>query len=320
MVMEGVPETKTAARRRSRWGTRRVAGFSVVGLVAAAAAAAVVVTSTSAPQPAAPAAAASQAGGASAAQSGNPALTSLAADIVSQATPAGNATLEIRNHSASSSAVGANGIDLFTDQGIYYWGNDKANLLQAIGERQDEGQGQYVRAIDAAMAAVKGNVPSARLQMQNANQIPGAPAPSAAQQALAQKTLAQKLAAAKKEGIKVTLPSQLTAAQKKETADTYTWMNSVGALTADPYNAQVRAGVLDILATLPEVNVTRTGGTLTIAASWSILPSGGGDTLVINATTGAPVSETTRTQGVSSVTTYFHPIRVTMTNVEAGKF
>jgi hypothetical protein len=53
----------------------------------------------------------------------------------------------------------------------------------------------------------------------------------------------------------------MTAAQKKESADSYIWMNSVDALTAAPDNAQVRAGVLDILATLPEVKVTPSGGT-----------------------------------------------------------
>ena len=58
--------------------------------------------------------------------------------------------------------------------------------------------------------------------------------------------------------------------------DDYIWENSLDALTAGAGKPQVRAGVLRILSTLPEVTVTRTtpGGqpTLTQRAGAPALP------------------------------------------------
>jgi hypothetical protein len=312
-------ETKTSPRRRARWGTRRTAGFSAAALGAAAAAVALVVTSTSAPSHHASASGKLPAKMAPA--TANPILTQLAADITAQpAKLPGNATLEIRNQSPASDKPGGNGIDLYTDNGTYYWGYNKGNLVRAIAQHQDDGQGEFKRAIAAALVAVKGNVTTARAQMAVANIIPGTnPYPGARQAAI------DKLKAIDKErGIKYTPPKPLTPQQQKEQTDSFIWLNSLYALTAAPENPQVRAGVLAIMATMPNVKVTHTATagqpTLTLSDSWPDLAGGGMESLVINASTGLPVASFEGGPDQPSATTYYHTSRVTLANVEAGKF
>jgi hypothetical protein len=300
-----------ALRQRRR---RRLAG--VAGTVAVGAAA-VVLVATSAPRPTATAASGKPSATAAPAAA-NPVLAQLAANItVRQVKLSGNATLEIRNQSPARATVGGNGIDLYTDDGTYYWGYSKSNLQQAIAQGQDVGQGEFKRAIAAALIADKGDVATARAQMAVANLIPGAkPDPSAKQ------AMREKLKADKAKGI--TPPKPLTPQQQQELTDSYIWMNSVDALIAAPENPQVRAGVLDIMATMPNVKVTHTTTagqpTLTLDESTPLLPGGGGESLVINASTGLPVAESDTTSGVPSVTTYYHVFRVTLAGIEAGKF
>jgi hypothetical protein len=316
MAIEGVLETKTAPRRRPRWGTRRTAGFSAAALVAAAAAVALVVTSASAPgKP--PAKAASAAA--------NPILAKLAADITPlQAKVPGDATLEIRNQSPTSDMLdklGGHGIDLYTDSGTYYWALSKSDLRRVIAQRQDDGEGQFKRAIAAALIAVKGDIATARAKMAVANIIPGTKPDPAAKQAEIEKLKA----IAKARGTKYVPPKPLTPEQQKEQADSYIWMNSVLALTAAPENAEVRAGVLRIMATMPNVKVTHTTTagqpTLTLADSWPDLTMGSlVESLVINAGTGSPVAMFNRIPGQPLNSTYYHTSRVTLADIEAGKF
>jgi hypothetical protein len=321
---EGVAETKTAPHRRARWGTRRTAGFSVAALGAAAAAVALVLTSTSTPpsqhaaasgRPSAKAAPAKPA-------TANPVLAQLAANItVQQVKLPGNATLEIRNQSPTSDTPGANGIDLYTDNGTYYWGDSKSNLVQVIAQGQDEGQGQFQRDMAAALYAVNGDIATARARMAIANLVPGTNTGPAAEQAAIDKLKAID----KERGIKYTPPKPLTPQQKNEQTDNSIWMNSLDALAAAPENAQVRAGVLRIMATMPNVKVTHTTTagqpTLTLADSWPLLADPGlVESLVINASTGFPVAMFNTDPGQPLNATYYHTSRVTFANIEAGKF
>ena len=231
MAVEGV--TETAPRARRRWGGRRTAGFgAALGAAAAAVAAVLVVTSAPAPSHHLAAVGSASAGtrpAAKAPATANPVLTQLAADItVRPATLPGDATLEIRNTSPTSDAVGDNGIDVYTDDGTYYWGYDKADLLQVIAQRQDTGQGEFKRDIAAALIAASGDVTTARAHMAVANFIPGTH-PDGKQAAI------EKLKAVDKaKGIRYTPPKPLTPEQKKEQTDNLIWMNSTDALTAAP--------------------------------------------------------------------------------------
>lgn len=307
-AVEGVLETRTASRRRARWGMRRTVGFSAAALVAAAAAAALVVTSASAPSKhpanAAPAAV-------------NPILAKLAADITPlRAKVSGDATLEIRNQSPTSNKLGSNGIGLYADDGTYYWGNDKSALRRAIVQK-DGGDDIFKRDIAVALYAVKGNTDTARARMAVANIAPGTnPDPERAK--------VEKLKGlAKAQGKKYVAPKAPTPEQQKEITDNHIWTNSIDALVAAPENPQVRAGVLRIMATMPKVKVTKTTAagqpTLTLTDSWSAAGKLG-ETLVINAGTGHPVALSSSGSDMPPSTTYYHNSRVTLADVEAGKF
>jgi hypothetical protein len=319
MAVDGAPETKTAARRRARWGMRRTAGFGAATVGAAAAAVALVVTLT--PAPTHDAVATGKIPAQAAPATANPVLARLAADITARpAKLPGDATVEIRNQSPSSDKLGANGIDLYTDGGTYYWGYSRANLRQAIAQGQDDGQGQFKRAMAAAVIAAKGDVSTARARMAVANIIPGTnPYPGA------KRVEIQKLKAYDKEhGKKYTPPKPLTPAQKKQQTDNFIWMNATDALTAAPGNTQVRAGVLDIMATMPNVKVTHTSTagqpTLTLADSWPLLDKNLVESLVIDASTGSPVALFNRQPGQPLNATYYHDSRVTLASVKSGKF
>ena len=97
----------------------------------------------------------------------------------------------------------------------------------------------------------------------------------------------------------------------------------------DPRDELARAASLTeadvaIMATMPDVKVTHTTTagqpTLTLADSWPKLTGGLVESLVINASTGFPVALFNRDPGQPLNATYYHTFRVTLANVEAGKF
>jgi hypothetical protein len=327
MVMDDeVPAPATPRSRRARWGRGRIAGLSVAAVGAAAAAAVLVVASTSSSAAPGQHATASGTGSARATPSPamNPVLAQLAANItVPQVTLPGNATIEIRNQSPTSTTPGDNGIDLYLNDGTYYWGNDKSDLLQSIASGQDVGQGAFKRSIAAALLAAKGDVTTGRAKMSVANYVGGKP--SATVNAQARQAEIEKLkAVAKEKHVKYTPPKPLTPQQKQEQTDNLIWMNSNYALTAAPENPNVRAGVLRILATMPNVKVTHTAtagqATLTMSDSWPKLSGDDTESTVINASTGLPIATSDSGAGQTSSTFYYHPKRVSLAQVKAGKF
>lgn len=250
----------------------------------------------------------------------NPVLAQLAADITDkQVKLPGDATLEIRNQSPTSAEPGDNGVDLYTDSGIYYYAGSESGLPEVIAQHHDEGQGQFKRAIAAALYAVTGDIATARARMAVANLVPGTKPESP------QAVIAQLKAIDKAQGIKYVPLKPLTPEQKQEQTDNFIWMNSLFALEAAPENAQVRAGVLAIMATMPNVKVTHTTTagqpTLTVADSWPKLAHGGlVESLVINASTGFPVAVRDADPGQPLDVTYYHTSRVKLADIEAGKF
>ncbi|HEY2523026.1 MAG TPA: hypothetical protein VGJ19_23145 [Streptosporangiaceae bacterium] len=327
MVMEDeVPAAAAARGRRPRWGRGRIAGLSVAAVGAAAAAVVLVVasTSSSAPGQHATAGGTPSARAKTAPAAVNPVLAQLAANIaIPQVTLPGNATMEIRNQSPTSATPGANGIDLYLNDGTYYWGYDQSDLLRSIASGQDVGQGAFKRSIAAALLAAKGDVATGRAKMSVANYVGGKP--SATVNAQARQDEIEKLkAVAKEKHIKYTPPKPLNPAQKLEQTDNLIWMNSNFALTAAPENPNVRAGVLRILATMPNVKVTHTTtagkATLTVSDSWPKLSGGDEESTVIDARTGLPIATSDSGAGQPASTFYYHPTRVSLAQVKAGKF
>jgi hypothetical protein len=107
--------------------------------------------------------------------------------------------------------------------------------------------------------------------------------------------------------------------------DNWVWENSQDAIIAGSGNPQVRAGVLRILATLPDVTVTSgtSGGqpTLVLTAGTSEVGYNYSEQLTINATTGVPVSFASGAPGQAPNGTISYQVsRVTTSDIAAGKF
>jgi hypothetical protein len=87
---------------------------------------------------------------------------------------------------------------------------------------------------------------------------------------------------------------------------------------------EIRAGVLRLLSTIPEVAVANstTGGqpTLTITAGPAVFGGDGKEVLTVNATTGLPVSIVSTATGVPPAEEFYQISRVTLANIMAGKF
>jgi hypothetical protein len=289
MAVDACPEAKPRRAGSRAWGIRAKVGFGIT-TVAAVAAAAAAITVTSSPAPVT----------APAASAGNPQLAQLADTIVvSESKLRGNASLEIRNNSASSAAPGPNGVDLFSDSGKYYWALTESGLPQAIAGHQDGSDGSYKGDIAAALYAVNGNITTARARMAVAGLAPG----------IKPKEIS---------------PPGAKPLTREQQADNQIWSNSLGALNAGAANPQVRAGVLRLLSTIHGVtvtNVTVDGQPALTLADPIQTPSGTAqDVLVINASTGLPIVTMTGQGGETSGVTYYHVTRVTLASVAAGKF
>jgi hypothetical protein len=235
--------------------------------------------------------------------------------------PPGNATLVIRtqNYPNQASIPGA---DLYTDSGEYFYAPTESGLPSAIADNDNIGDGMFAREVAAAVYAVNGNLSTARQDMANAP-FPGgvAPAPPSAASAAAQKAAI----AAKAKALGLPVPVESSPVSTAAQTDNYIWEDSLDALSAGAGNPQVRAGVLRILATLPEVTVTNTTAdgqpALTLTASAPALPTDYQEALTINAATGVPVGFVGGTPGQTpGVTVTYRVSRVTLSDIAAGQF
>jgi hypothetical protein len=313
MTVQEAPRTKTALRRRARWGARRMAGVSIVAL-AAAAAVALVVTST--PRPTAPAGPAAQ---------GSSPLMTLAARITASAGPLpGNASLVIRTQTEDGIAPDVS-YNLYTDGGAFYVGGDKKSLMQAVALHQNLADGITASEVKAALYAVAGNLSTARVQMVDASpNTLGLGLPLAQRKAIWAKAMAKARALYLAKGIKHTPPLP-TGKALQSLADNYVWNNSVDALSAGAGNPRVRAGVLRLLSTIPGVTVghSTAGGqpTLILTAGPEVFGGQGEQVLTINAKTGMPIKSVQPAYGnVKSSVDVFRVLRLTLADIQAARF
>jgi hypothetical protein len=307
-----------AGNRRGTLGTLgKVSIGAGFGAVAAAVAIALVATST--PRSAAPA-------GSSTGASTGPAavgstLVTLAADIkASGGSVQGNASLAITTQVIGGKLMQAY-YGLYTDGGALYSGDDKQTLVKAVADHANQADSVDTREVAAARYAADGNLTTARELMVNAT-------PNdyflslAAREKIWAKGAAARQALMREKGIKTPLTMPTGKALQADIDDSV-WDNSIDSLTWGAANPEIRAGVLRLLSTLPEVTVVKstTGGqpTLTLTAGPALL-EGGKQVLTINAKTGMPISSVvTLPQVATSVETY-QVSRVTLAGVKAGKF
>jgi hypothetical protein len=296
---------------RRRVGTAGKVGIGAgIGVAAAAAAIALVATSGSAgTAPSAAAGTKSQSpAAASAAQSP---LVTLAAYITSNA-PSGVASLVVSDQKNSTGSHLQ--YELTLDSGAIYFGDSLAELRSQYATHRaysfDAGTSADVK--DAAAAAT-GNLASLRIAMiDNTQNYLGLGLSPTAQKAVWAKGYAAEKASiaqlAKEKDAKLTA-TPLNAATVKEQADNILWTNVNVALGFDGGNTAVRAGALRLLSTISGVSVahTTTSGkaTLTITAGPSVFGGSGSEVLVVDAKTGALVSQSDNAgNGLKSTTTY----------------
>lgn len=277
---------------------------AAAGLAAIAAAVVLSIGGTGAVQP-------RGAGRHQAASAGSP-LARLADYVSTSATPAGDATLVARTTSSSSGSITV--YDLYADNGQYFFSPEQSGLQAQVDAHHNLAGGLFAREIAAAREAATGNVQTAAQDMAQApapnHVIPRNP------------PIDQAIARAKldAEGVKATgkdadVPTSLF--------DNYAWEDSLDALTAGAGDPQVRAGVLQILATIPGVTVTQGTSdgqpTLVLTAGAQEVGPGYNEQLTINADTGVPIQFVGGSTGGTRATTIDYKVsRVTFAGLSSG--
>jgi hypothetical protein len=306
--------------RRRSFGTAGKVGIGAgIGAVAAAVAVALVVTSA----PWTGSSTGASTGLAAQPPAAGSPLVTLAADIkATGGSVPGNASLAI-----VSQVIGGKLMQvyygLYTDGGALYSGDDKRTLVSAVNDHANQADSVDTREVAAARYAATGNLATARELMVNATPNWYALGQgAAARNAAWQKGEAQRAQIMKEKGIKTPIKEPTGKALQADIDDSV-WDNSIDSLTWGAANPEIRAGVLRLLSTLPEVTVAKstTGGqpTLTLTAGPALL-AGGKQVLTINAKTGMPISSVvTLPQVATSVETY-QVSRVTLAGVKSGKF
>ena len=157
-------------------------------------------------------------------------LAKLAAVLVAEPPPTGDATL-VERETGTQGQASVNVWDLYADDGRYFFSQTEAGLPAQVKEDNNQGGGQFGREVAAAIYAVKGNLDTAALKMAWAPDTTPVPAWLSAQ--------VKDISAG---GLQI---------------DNYVWEDCEDALVAGSGNPQVRAGVLRLVSALPDITVTR---------------------------------------------------------------
>jgi hypothetical protein len=238
-------------------------------------------------------------------------LVRLADHVSSSITPAGDATLVART-TALGGGKSVTVYDLYADNGQYFFSRTASGLPGQVSAGHNRAGGLFAREIAAARLAATGNVQTAGEDM--------AAAPDPSKHVAQTMTQTLDAADASKE------PGVYHAGEVVGTLyDNYVWENSQDALIAGSGDPQVRAGVLQLLATLPDVSVTsgtsKGRPTLVLTAGADEMGAGSIEQLTINATTGIPISAASGAPGQAlSAGVSYQVSRVTAGDIAAGKF
>lgn len=169
-------------------------------------------------------------------------LLRLADYVEDSGTPGGDATVVARTTTNGSASVTV--FDLYTDDGRYFFSRTQGGLAGQVRTGHNLAGGLFAREIAAAKLADSGDVRTAAQQMADAPN-PGHPIPR--RQKIDAAAIAKKEAAT----------GQHVDVSPSSLFDNWAWEDSLDAITAGSGDPGVRAGVLRILATLPDVIVDR---------------------------------------------------------------
>ena len=210
-------------------------------------------------------------------------LIRLAEYVSASSQPAGDATLIQRTTITGRQNITV--YDLYGDNDTYYFSRDESGMPAQVSGGDTQGGGIFGREVAAAKEGATGNVQQAAIAMANAPDpnrnplmTPGNSVPTPAEKAGAE--------------LKAKLTG--TAVSPGTLFDNWAWEDSQDAMIAGAGDPQVRAGVLQILATLPGVTVTHGTSadgqpTLILTGGADEVGSGYQEQLTVNAETGMPI-------------------------------
>ena len=181
---------------------------------------------------------------------------------------------------------------LYADSGDLYSGDGKQSLMASVAQHANQADRVSSREVAAARYAATGDLATARVRMVNAT-------PNdfflsfAARKKIWEKGAAARQALMREKGMKTPLKMP-TGQDLQGQINNSLWINGTDALNWAGGDPEIRAGVLRLLLTIPQVTVANstTDGqsTLTITAGSTVFGSGRAEVLTVNATTGMPVS------------------------------
>jgi hypothetical protein len=301
------PPQLVAGPPRRRFGTRRSGAFGLATVAVAAAAAIVAISSLG--------------GGGGGGALGTPnadaaPLVRLSHQVAQAPDPTGDATLVVRTHTFADGKT-MTGADLYGDDGSYYYAETPAGLPGAIASVRagdmpdDQGAGSWIgRETKVAIEAQTAPLAEARTEMANAALDPNVPPATLQAQSVA--TAEAKLKA---------LGKTYTPVDPEVHTNGMIWSNSLDALLAGAGRPDVRAGVLRLLSTIPQVTVTHTtvNGADALVLSSRVFPDDYQEQLVIDAATGTPISFDGGTIGQApAVSIAYQVTRVNVSDVAQG--
>ncbi|MCR3748944.1 hypothetical protein LX88_002918 [Lentzea californiensis] len=308
-------EPTATVLRPKRWFSWPKAGIAAVG--AAAVATAVVMGTTRGSVPAAPPVAAPQVV--------DSPLVKLASEVKASEQP-GDASLIVRSTIAPDNSPYVF-YTVYTDKGQTFHGDSAKTLSAAAAKGQDLATEYDANVMAAARLAANGDVEKAKNAMVNVS--PGwALGKSTAEQ---EKEWAQRQEATAEvfrlKGLPVPAPKpRPTGKELEDGVNNALWSNTTYALFIGAANAEVRAGVLKLLATIKDVTIGRTDAegrpALTLTAGPALQGGNGTHVLTVNADNGLPIrSETIPAAGSDGkpFVADYKSSRVTLADVAAGK-
>ncbi|WP_285484254.1 hypothetical protein [Amycolatopsis sp. NBRC 101858] len=304
--------------RPKRWFSWPKAGVAAVG--AAAVAAAVVLGTSGGSVPAGPAPRAVEAQPAVEAP-----LVKLASAVKAAGTQPGDASLIINTKFGLDGKPDLS-YTLYTDKGQQFTGDSMKTLAHAVAKGDAEPAQQYDKnAMAAARLAANGDVDKARIAMITAssNALGVGLSPEEADKAWAD-AQAETAELFRKIGKPVPAPKpRPTGKDLENLINNHLWSNAEHALFANAADAEVRAGVLKLYATIPDMIVGKTSVDGQAALSLTVPPAilgGSADVLIINADNGLPIrEEITSAEPVKHYVVNYKSSRVTLADVAAGK-
>lgn len=319
-LQTAMAEPVTTVVRPKRWLSWPKVSVAAVG--AAAVAVAVVLATTGGTVPAGPSAAAPPVVVESP-------LVKLASEVKAAGTLPGEASLIINTKFGLDNRPSLY-YTVYTDKGQVFRGDSAQSLAASVAQGDDDAHPYDGKVTAAARLAANGDVEKARIAMitasNNALGVGLSPAEADKAWAQAQAETAEML---RKVGKKVPDPRpRPTGTELENLIGNHLWSNTTHALFVAASDAEVRAGVLKLLATIKEVTIGKVDvdgqAALTLTASAAIQGGGSSHVLTINAGNGLPI----RSEGVPAKDSAepskpwlvnYKSSRVNLADVVAGK-